>query len=136
MDLEGMPQNVTARLFALGEVVEVAVTETAGVAAAKVAAHFGVTVPADAVVEAAALASTLVFFLACCACRATRRASRNARARTNKLILEMAAQAPEDDGEEHEIEQHTHFRGPAPGDSDLDDDLVTDRTRAPASACK
>ena len=46
------------------------------------------------------------------------------RARDNALIVQIAEHAPEDDGDEHECEKHTHSRTAAPGDSDYEDDTA------------
>ena len=42
----------------------------------------------------------------------------------NRLIVQMADHAPEDDGDEHELEKHSSSRAAAPGDSDYEDDAL------------
>lgn len=70
------------------------------------------------------LALFLVLCCTCAVCTLATRTRRSRRARANALIVEMAEHAPVDDGDEHEEEKHSHTRPPAPGDSDVDDDLT------------
>lgn len=123
------------QLLQLGESVQISVMKTAELTAAEVSARVGLIVPVDAVIEAGVLAVLLVSVCVCCACRAVSRARAEAHNRKNDMIVAIARDAPEDDGDEHELEQHTHGRGATPGDSDLDDELCTNRAHAPASAC-
>ena len=46
------------------------------------------------------------------------------RARSRALIVEIAGQAPEDDHDEHEMDQRSDTRAAAPGDSDMEDEAL------------
>ena len=45
--------------------------------------------------------------------------------RHNRLMVQIADHAPEDDGDEHELEKHNTSRSAAPGDSDYEDDPLS-----------
>ena len=64
------------------------------------------------------LLSLCVIFVSCVACSFLK-ASR--RQEENRLIVQIADEAPIDDRDEHESEQHMDPRLPAPGDSDAED---------------
>ena len=129
-----VPALNATTLLEFGENVQVSVMQTVETTAAEISAKVGVVIPADAVLEAVGLLVSLVALLLWCGCCAARSARVRRRAREKRIVVEMAENAPEDDGDDHELEKHSHARGPAPGDSDLDDDLCTSKAHAPASA--
>lgn len=133
--MDTTPHVNATQLLQLGERVQIFVMTTAELTAAEVSARVGLLVPVDAVIEASVMALLLVSVCVCCTCRAAQRARVAAKHRKNEMIVAIARDAPEDDGDEHELEQHTRGRGAAPGDSDLDDDVYISRAHAPASVC-
>lgn len=77
---------------------------------------------ASGVVRDAAIATTAigmcVFCVTCMACSFLKSFRRR---QANRLMVEIAENAPVDDRDEHESEQHMDPRLPAPGDSDAEE---------------
>lgn len=117
--LENMTANATLAQLPPG------VLEQATGATRLVNRAVGLPVTPLAVVYVSVLSLVAVLLFLCAACCILARLRRQKRARENAMLVEMASVAPLDDGDEHEIEQHTHPRTAAPGDSDVDDDHGT-----------
>jgi hypothetical protein len=77
---------------------------------------------ASNVVRGAAVAtasvSMCVFCVACAVCSCLKSFRRR---KANRLMVQIAEEAPVDDRDEHEFEQHMDPRLPAPGDSDAEE---------------
>lgn len=76
----------------------------------------------EAALGAAALSVLVLLVCAASVVRVVGMVVAGRRARSNALLVRIAEFAPEDDGDEHELEKHNASRAPAPGDSDHEDD--------------
>jgi len=123
------------KILEFGESVQVSAVRTVELTVGELSARFGFSIPSDAILEAVLLLTLLLCALLCGGSRVVRQTRAQKRARENKKIVAIASNAPEDDGDEHELERHSHARGATPGDSDVDEELCTPRSHAPASAC-
>lgn len=82
--------------------------------------HVGINADTALVVAGGILALVVVLFS--CTWRVLVHVRRRSRNRSNRLVVEMAADAPVDDGDEHDLEQRGRLRSAAPGDSDIEED--------------
>ena len=78
--------------------------------------------PPGVVIGCAAIVLVAVVVCICAVVRIVSVVVASRRARSNALIVQLAEFAPEDDGDEHECEQHNASRSAAPGDSDYEED--------------
>lgn len=118
-------RNLLEEMGRFTESVGVAMHDAAQQASSALQTHVGIeTRPETAAVFTAGGVFVVAFILGLIV-RAKRVVSQRRRRRHNALAVRLAQDAPEDDRDEHEYETRNDVRAAAPGDSDVEDDVVT-----------